>query len=114
VDLSGAVDVSLAPGERRLVDVGALLAASPEVSFEIAADSAVSVGQWLQFRARTDFATPQAFPVSGTQALLRRAITPQAGAGIEIDPSLAPDGTAVISGDTVTTSVLTTTTLTAG
>lgn len=113
-DLSGAVSISLAPGERRSVNVGSLLGASPGTSFEVVADFAVSVGQWLQFGAPMDFATPQAFPVSGTQLLLRSAITPQAGAGIEIDPSLAPEGTAVISGDTVTTTVLTTTTLTAG
>jgi hypothetical protein len=113
VDAPGAVGVSLAPGERRSVDVGALLAASPELSFEIVSDVAGSVGQWLQFGTPVDFATPQAFPVSGTQSLLRSAIVPQAGAGLEVDPSLAPDSTEVVPDDTVTTTVLPVTTLTA-
>jgi hypothetical protein len=39
---------------------------------------------------------------------------PQAGAGLEIDPSLAPEDTVVIPDDAVTTSVLPVTTLTTG
>ncbi|CAB4609772.1 unannotated protein [freshwater metagenome] len=114
VDTPGAAGISLAPGERRSVDVGALLAASPGSSFEIVSDVALSVGQWLQFGTPVDFATPQAFPVSGTQSLLRSAIMPQAGAGLEVDPSLAPEDTVVIPDDAVTTSVLPVTTLTTG
>lgn len=114
VDTPGAAGISLAPGERRSVDVGALLAASPGSSFEIVSDVALSVGQWLQFGTPVDFATPQAFPVSGTQSLLRSAIMPQAGAGLEIDPSLAPEDTVVVPDDAVTTSVLPVTTLTTG
>ena len=110
VDLANQVAVTVAPGERRSIDVRALFVQSPDRSFEISSTVPVVVGEWLQFPAPADFSTPQGFPVMGTQRLLLDAVLPQAGAGLEVDPSLAPEGTSVIPDSSVATTVVPVTT----
>jgi hypothetical protein len=110
VDLANQVAVTVAPGERLSIDVRTLLVQGPDRSFEIVSTIPVSVGEWLQFDSPADFSTPQGFPVMGTQRLLLDAVVPQAGAGLDVDPSLAPDDTSVIPDSSTVTTVVPVTT----
>ncbi len=76
-DLSGAITVVVAPGERMTVDLSAALGNRTEASLEISSDRPVVVGQLLQTKAPVEMLTPVAYPISGTIERFGAIVDPQ-------------------------------------
>jgi len=88
-DIAGAVDLTVAPGERVVVDLTkAGLGASSSV--EVVSDVGVVVGQWMTFTGPSDIATPVGVPVGGTQALPVGVIDPTVAVENDLGGDLAP------------------------
>jgi hypothetical protein len=95
--------VQVAPGERRLVDVAAVLGGRTDASLEVQSDGPVVVGQWIASSTPLDFFTISSFPLEGTQSLPVDVFSPEQAVKAGLDPSLVPDDT-VIPDAVVTTS----------
>lgn len=95
-DLAGQIDVLVAPGERRTIDLSAALGNRSEASIEISSDLAVTVGQLLTTKAPVDIMTPVVCPISGSISAFRTLVDPQV--------SLVGDDPSVAGGDVASTS----------
>jgi hypothetical protein len=88
--LAGVVDVVVAPGERRTIDLSAALGARSEASLAISADLPVVVGQLITTKSPADILTPVVCPISGTISAFRSVIDPQVS--LVSNDALAGDG----------------------
>ncbi len=107
-DIAGAVDLTVAPGERVVVDL-TQAGLGNSSSVEVVSDVGVVIGQWMTFTSPADIATPVGVPVGGTQSLPVSIIDPTVFTGQEV----APDPSATVptteapleaDGDTASTS----------
>jgi hypothetical protein len=76
-DLSSVLDIVLAPGERRIVDLTKELATRNEASFSVSSDRPVVVGQLLVSVSPIDLLTPVVYPVRGTMSVVTDPARPQ-------------------------------------
>ncbi|NCY16334.1 MAG: hypothetical protein EBX39_06105 [Actinobacteria bacterium] len=76
-DLGGLIDVVVAPGERRVVDLSAALGNRTEASLAIASDVPVVAGQLIVSSSPVEILTPVVCPISGTISAFDTVVDPQ-------------------------------------
>lgn len=101
--------MTIAPGQRRSLNMSEILIGRTDSSIEITSSVPVVMGQWLVSSSPLDFMTLASFPSSGTESLPTDVITPSTGG--EIDLSQLPTDT-IVYGTTSSSSSTSTTTST--
>lgn len=101
-DVTGAVDVTIAPGRRLVVDLQKVTSGRSEGPYELVSDVPVVVGQWLSFTAPVDVSTLGALPLAGTVSFPVDVF--ESGEPEIPGPSLRTDDTTATSSTTSTTS----------
>jgi hypothetical protein len=76
-ELSEAVELTVAPGSRILIDLSKVLANRNEASLSIESDQPVVVGQLIATKGPVELMTPVVYPVSGTISVLGEVVEPQ-------------------------------------
>lgn len=76
-ELADAVELSIAPGERVLVDLSRALANRNEASLSIRSDLPVVLGQLITSKGPVELITPVVYPVAGTIAMVGVVVDPQ-------------------------------------
>ena len=94
--------MTIAPGQRRRLDMADILVGRTDASIEIVSDVPVVMGQWLVSSSPLDFMTLASFPESGTESLPVDVISPSAGG--EIDLTQIPTETVVLAPTSSTSS----------
>lgn len=107
--LPSAIDVSLAPGQRLVLDIPKVLGARPDGPFVVTSDVPVVVGQWFTYSTPVDVSTIGSYPVVGTVSFPTTVFTPEV---MEFD-DLAPRSDDTVPTTTTTTVPETTTTVAA-
>jgi hypothetical protein len=88
-DVVGATELSVAPGERVVVDLREA-GLAPASAVEVDSDIGVVVGQWIAFSTPKDLATPVGVPVGGTQSVPVAVIGPSVATEEDLGGDLAP------------------------
>jgi hypothetical protein len=86
-DLPTMIDVVIAPGDRRLVDLTKELASRNEASITISSDHPVVVGQLMVSTSPIDLLTPPDYPLVGSMAIVGEPAPPQVAS---LDDALLP------------------------
>ena len=76
-ELVDAVELSIAPGERVLVDLSKALANRNEASLSIRSDLPIVVGQLITTKGPVQLITPVVYPVAGSISLVGAVVDPQ-------------------------------------
>jgi len=111
-DLPTMIDVVIAAGDRRLVDLTKELAGRNEASITISSDRPVVVGQLMVSTSPIDLLTPPDYPMIGTMSIVIDPAPPQVAS---LDDALIPlETTATLDSVAPTISVESTSTTVAG
>lgn len=114
--VQGAVSVTIAPGQRLVVDLLKALGARSDGPLEVTSDAPVVVGQWITFTAPIDATSVGAFPLAGTVSFPTSVFTADQVVVVDIVPrsdDTVPTTTTTTAAPTTTSSTAETTTTTA-